>query len=102
MSLAHIGHLDFEGLKAIGCKGVVFDKVRNGVPNVSVTTPKKAEKHLQRRAEYSHLVSRGCLTKKIRTVVVPLPVVSIAADLIFSCPLLYNNVPSQKMIRTTL
>lgn len=38
LSLAHIGHLDFEGLKAIGCKGIVFDKVRNGVPNLSLTT----------------------------------------------------------------
>lgn len=28
LSLAHIGHLDFEGLKAMGCKGVIFDKVR--------------------------------------------------------------------------
>eukprot|EP00903_Cladosiphon_okamuranus_P022084 g20307.t3 len=26
LSLAHIGHLDFEGLKAMGCKGIVFDK----------------------------------------------------------------------------
>lgn len=27
LSLAHIGHLDFEGLKAMGCKGIIFDKV---------------------------------------------------------------------------
>ncbi|CAM9496555.1 unnamed protein product [Ectocarpus sp. 6 AP-2014] len=26
LSLAHIGRLDFEGLKAMGCKGVIFDK----------------------------------------------------------------------------
>lgn len=30
LSLAHIGHLDFEGLRAMGCKGIVFDKVRRG------------------------------------------------------------------------
>lgn len=27
VSLAHIGHLDFEALRAMGCKGIIFDKV---------------------------------------------------------------------------
>lgn len=33
LSVAHIGHLDFEGLKAMGCKGIIFDKVNNEGPS---------------------------------------------------------------------
>lgn len=27
LSVDHIGQLDFEGLRAMGCKGIIFDKV---------------------------------------------------------------------------
>ncbi len=43
LSLAHIGHLDFEGLKAMGCKGIIFDKVTITNPRVCLSTMTEAD-----------------------------------------------------------
>lgn len=66
LSLAHIGHLDFEGLRAIGCKGIVFDKVSEQHP--SACTAQKISFQTSPQCPH-HLVSRGGFHEGRRLVV---------------------------------